>query len=207
MLEIYHQFIDGLKHITLPELVAVIAGIGSVYFSRLENILVYPVGLVSTLLYIYLSFQGDLFGEALVNGYYSVMSIYGWILWARKDRQHRPILHITYSSPRDWSLHLGLMAVLYILLFLGISYLKRAFAPGAIPWADAFASATALTGMWLMARKKVESWYYWIATNIASVPLYFVKGLVLTSVFYFILLFMAVWGLLEWRRRAHLQPA
>ena len=57
-----------------------------------------------------------------------------------------------------------------------LSFLKKYFAPQAIPWADALASATAFTGMWLMARKKVESWYWWIATNIASIPLYFVKG-------------------------------
>jgi nicotinamide mononucleotide transporter len=81
-------------------------------------------------------------------------------------------------------------------------YLKKYFYPGVIPWGDAFASATAYTGMWLMAKKKVESWYWWIATNAASVPLYFIKGLAFTSVFYFILLVMAFWGLAEWKRRA-----
>jgi nicotinamide mononucleotide transporter len=86
---------------------------------------------------------------------------------------------------------------------LRLSYLKTNFAPGAIPWADAFASASAFTGMWLMTRKKVESWYWWIATNIASIPLYFVKGYVFTSVYYFILLIMAIFGLIEWRRRAN----
>jgi nicotinamide mononucleotide transporter len=56
--------------------------------------------------------------------------------------------------------------------------------------------------MWLMAKKKVESWYWWILTNIASIPLYFIKGLVVTSLFYFILLIMAFWGLAEWKRKA-----
>jgi nicotinamide mononucleotide transporter len=86
--------------------------------------------------------------------------------------------------------------------FAALSFLKTNFAPGAIPWADAFASASAFTGMWLMTRKKVESWYWWIATNIASIPLYFVKGYVFTSVYYLILLVMAVFGLFEWRKRA-----
>jgi nicotinamide mononucleotide transporter len=90
----------------------------------------------------------------------------------------------------------------YVTIFFALSYLKKEFAPGAIPFADAFASATAFTGMWLMARKKVESWWWWIATNIASIPLYFVKGYVFTSVYYLILLVMAVFGLMEWRRRA-----
>ena len=98
--------------------------------------------------------------------------------------------------------HLAFFSALYIALYLCLTFLKKAFYPGVIAWADAFASATAYTGMWLMAKKKVESWYWWIATNIASVPLYFVKGLVFTSVFYFILLLMAFWGLAEWKRRA-----
>lgn len=90
----------------------------------------------------------------------------------------------------------------YLSIYFALVYLKENFFKGAIPWADAFASATAFTGMWLMTRKKVESWYWWIATNIASIPLYFVKGLVFTSVYYFVLLIMAVWGLLEWIKRA-----
>ena len=91
--------------------------------------------------------------------------------------------------------------------FLVLTYLKKDFAPGAIPWADAFASATAFTGMWLMTKKKVESWYWWMATNIASIPLYYVKEYVFTSVYYLVLLIMAVWGLIEWKKKARLQHA
>lgn len=86
-------------------------------------------------------------------------------------------------------------------------YLKENFFEGAIPWADAFASATAFTGMWLMTRKKVESWYWWILTNISSIPLYFVKGLVFTSVYYLILLVMAIFGLTAWTQKAKSQNA
>ncbi|MFY7838831.1 MAG: nicotinamide riboside transporter PnuC [Lacibacter sp.] len=93
----------------------------------------------------------------------------------------------------------------YVTLFVCISFLKKAFYPGAIPWADALAAATAFTGMWLMAKKKVESWYWWIATNIASIPLYFVKGLVFTSVYYCILLVMALFGLSEWKKKVKLR--
>ena len=101
--EIYQQFIDGLRQTGPIEFIAVISGIGSVYFSRKENIWVYPVGLVSTVLYTYLSVKGNLFGEASVNIYYTIMSIYGWILWARKDKaSHEPILHITFSSRKEW---------------------------------------------------------------------------------------------------------
>lgn len=202
MQEIIDQFIAGLRQTTLLEFVAVVAGIASVFFSRKENILVYPVGLVNTVIYIYLSMKGHLYGEASVNFYYTVMSIYGWIIWAKRDQQHEHVLHISYSSAKEWRHQLLFFAAFYIAIYSALTWLQKEFAPEAIPWADAFASATAYTGMWLMARKKVESWYWWIATNVASIPLYFVKGYVFTSVQYMVLLVLAVAGLVEWGRKA-----
>ena len=192
-----------MKNTTWLEYVAVFSGIVSVWFSRKENILVYPTGLINTIFYVYLSIKGSLFGEASVNLYYTIMSIYGWILWARRNELHEHMVQVTYSSKRWWAYQLFFFGSFYIVIFILLTYLKKDFAPGVIPWGDAFASATAFTGMWLMTRKKVESWYWWIATNIASVPLYFVKQYVFTSVYYLILLVMAVFGLVEWRKRAN----
>lgn len=200
--EIYQQFLNGIVNTGPVEFIAVISGIVSVWFSRKENILVYPTGLINTTFYIYLSFKGSLFGEATVNLYYTIMSLYGWYLWTRKDNKHRPIIHITFSTAKEWWKELAFFGVFYVLIFVALTYLKKEFAPEAIPWADAFASATAFTGMWLMARKKVNSWYWWIATNMASIPLYFVKHYIFTSVYYFILLIMAIWGLIAWRQKA-----
>lgn len=200
--EIYQQFIAGLKETGFLEFIAVIAGIASVWFSRKENIWVYPTGLINTTFYIYLSFKGSLFGEATVNFYYTVMSIYGWILWSRKNEQKEHVVQITFSNKKEWLIEIGFFLFFYITIFSALTYLKRDFAPGAIPWADAFASATAFTGMWLMARKKVESWIWWIATNIASIPLFFIKHYVFTSVYYMVLLVLAIMGLVEWRKRA-----
>jgi nicotinamide mononucleotide transporter len=200
--EIYQQFIAEIQQTTWLEFIAVITGIASVWFSRLENILVYPVGLINTIIYIYLSVTGHLFGEASVNLYYTIMSIYGWILWAKKDQQKQHVLLITFSSAKEWMRQLLFFAAFYIVIFFSLSFLKTNFAPGAIPWADAFASATAYTGMWLMTKKKVESWYWWIATNIASAPLYFVKHFAFTSVYYIVLLVLAVMGLISWQKKA-----
>ena len=202
MAETYQQLIEGLKQTSLLEAIAVITGIVSVWFSRKENILVYPVGLVNTIIYVYLSFKYHLIGEAAVNFYYTVMSIWGWWLWSQKDKRQQPALHITFSSAKQWQQQLLFFVLLYGAIFFALTYLQQAFYEGAIPWADAFASATAFTGMWLMAKKKVESWYWWMATNIASIPLYFVKGLVFTSFYYGVLLAMAVWGLAAWRKKA-----
>jgi len=199
--EIFRQFFEDIQHTGLLEFIAVFAGILSVWFSRVENIWVYPTGLVNTTIYIYLSFKWALLGEASVNLYYTVVSIYGWVLWSRKDQHRHYILRITPSSGREWLQHLGFFSAFYIVVFFALTYLKKDFAPMAIPWADAFASATAYTGMWLMARKKLESWHWWIATNIASIPLYFVKHAVFTSLYYVVLLIMAVSGLVEWSKK------
>jgi nicotinamide mononucleotide transporter len=201
--QIYQQFILDMQHTTLLEYMAVFFGIASVWYSRKEHILVYPVGLVNTIIYIYISIDGSLIGEASVNFYYTVMSFYGWILWAKKKENKEYVVVITWSNAKDWLHEVIFFFSFYIVIFLSLTFLKHSFASGAIPWADAFASATAFTAMWLMARKKVESWYWWIATNIASIPLYFVKHYVFTSVYYLILLIMAFWGLVEWIRRAN----
>jgi nicotinamide mononucleotide transporter len=201
--EITDQFISGIQQTSLLEFIAVIAGIASVWFSRKEHILVYPVGLINTIIYIYLSIKGQLFGEASVNFYYSVMSVYGWILWTKKDSTTKTlVLHITNSSKKEWIHQLFFFGAFYLLIFVLLTWLQKGFAPEAIPWADAFASASAYTGMWLMARKKTESWIWWIATNMASIPLYFVKGYVFTSVQFLILFVLAIAGLIEWKKRA-----
>jgi len=200
--EIAHQFIQDLQNTGWKEFIAVIAGILSVWFSRSENILVYPTGLVNTIIYIYLSVKMSLLGEASVNLYYTALNIYGWVMWTKKDRQDQYILRITWSSRKEIIHQLLFFAFFYVVVFGALSWLKKDFAPLAIPWADAFASATAYTGMWLMTRKKVESWHWWIATNVAGIPLYFIKHYVFTSVYYLVLLIIAIAGLQEWNRRA-----
>lgn len=200
--EIYNHFIVNIKETGALEFIAVLSGIISVYYSRKENILVYPTGLINTTFYIYLSFKGSLFGEATVNLYYTIMSIYGWYLWTRKNQLKENVVQITFSNKKDWLQEISFFALFYLVIYGALSYLKREFAPGVIPWADALASASAFTAMWLMARKKVNSWPWWVVTNIVSMPLYFVKDYVFTSVYYLILLIMAFMGWVEWRKRA-----
>ncbi|GAO42246.1 nicotinamide riboside transporter PnuC [Flavihumibacter petaseus] len=202
---VWQQFLENIRNTGWMEFIAVIAGIGSVWFSRKENILVYPIGLINTTFFVYLSLKFHLYGEASVNFYYSVMSIYGWILWSKRDRDHHHTLKITPSSGQEWFEQVLFFMVCYSFLFAVLTMLKQAFAAAAIPWADALASASAYTGMWLMAKKKIESWYWWIITNIASIPLYFVKGLAFTSFQYVILLVLAVSGLFSWQKKFKVQ--
>jgi nicotinamide mononucleotide transporter len=207
MHEIYNQFIEGLRATTTIEFIAVIAGIVSVFYSRKENILVYPTGLINTTLFIYLGIKGSLFGEACVNFYYTVMSLYGWWNWSRRDQTDHIVVHISPSTKKELIYQFLFFDTCFFVIFGVLYWIRDAFAPGAIPWADALASAAAFTGMWLMTRKKIESWYWWIVTNIVSIPLWFVKGYVFTSVQFFVLLVLAVAGLVEWKRRYRVQQA
>lgn len=185
------------------ELTAIFSGIISVWLSKKENILVYPTGLVGTILYVYLSIKGDLFGEAAVNLYYTIMSLYGWYNWGKKSSDDLLVTRVLFSTKKEKILQLLFFLSIYLVIFLCLLYIQYAFAPGAIPWADALASAAAFTGMWLMTRKKVESWVWWIITNIVSIPLYYSKGYTFTAVYYAILLVLALMGLQEWRKRAN----
>ncbi|MEN9381604.1 MAG: hypothetical protein RI940_485 [Bacteroidota bacterium] len=208
MTPIFQSIYEGLLNTGWVEAIAVIAGIVSVWYSRKENILVFPTGIINTTFYIYLSYKGHLFGEASVNLYYTIMSIYGWYLWTRrKEDQQTYSLQITKSSKKEWIQQLAFFAAFYLVIYFTLIYLKTAFAPEAIPWADAFASATAYTGMWLMAKKKVESWIWWILTNIASIPLYFIKGYAFTSVQFLVLLILAIAGWYSWKQKARDQHA
>jgi nicotinamide mononucleotide transporter len=198
---VIRPFYYNLKNTSFLEYIAVIAGILSVWFSRKENIYVYPIGLISTVIYIFLSFDANLYGEASVNFYYTIMSIWGWIIWSKRDKKQHRVLRVTGSSTKEWIAQVAFFIVVFTACYFSLVYLKKHFSPAAIPLADSFATATAFTGMWLMTKKKVESWYWWIATNIISIPLYFSKHFVLTSVYYGILLIMAIMGLKEWQKR------
>ncbi|MBL7828113.1 MAG: nicotinamide mononucleotide transporter [Saprospiraceae bacterium] len=193
---VWQQFLDGLYGTTALEFIAVIFGILSVIYSRAENILVYPTGLVNTILYIYLSLVAGLYAEASVNGYYTIMGVIGWMMWSRR-KDGEVVLHISHASAVDWRNSFLFFAICYGVLW----WILSRFTNSTVPEADAFASATAYTGMWLMNKKKVESWIWWIVTDLASIPLYFSKGFVFTSVQYLVFLGLAVAGLVEWRKK------
>jgi nicotinamide mononucleotide transporter len=204
MSSLLESIYNGLVQTTWIEAIAVISGIVSVWYSRKENILVFPTGLLNTTIYIYLSLKGHLLGEASVNLYYTIMSLYGWYLWTRKNQTNQElILQITNSHTKERIQQFLFFAGVYATIYFALVYLKQSFAPEAIPWADALASASAYTAMWLMAKKKVESWFWWVVTNIASIPLYFIKGYTFTSVQFIVLLILAIAGWIEWSRKAN----
>jgi len=194
--EIYQQFIEGMKNTSGLEYVAVFFGIVSVLYSRKENILVYPTGIINTVLYTWFCFSWwNLYAEGSLNFYYTAMSLYGWYVWSRK--KDGKILAITYNTKKDWIICITFFIICWVVLF----FILKNYTNSSVPLGDSFASAAAYTGMWQMTRKKVENWIWWIITNIASIPLYFYKGAVFTSVQYLVFLILAVIGLVEWIKK------
>ncbi len=202
---IFQKLIEGLHQTTWLEFAAVIFGIASVLYSRKENILVYPTGIINTVMYTWFCFGWwGLYAEGSLNFYYTVMSIYGWVLWAKKKNDgtgHK--LGITKSSMKEWVIALVFFAVCYVVLYVVL----KNYTNSTVPFADAFASASAYTGMWLMAKKKIENWIWWIVTNLASIPLYFIKGAVFTSFQYLVFLILAVLGYLAWQKKLQIVNA
>jgi nicotinamide mononucleotide transporter len=178
------------------EIVAVATGLLSVWYARKENILVYPVGIVSVLLYVYLCFKVKLYADMGINAIYFIMSVYGWYKWAKKDlEQHH--LPISRCTPREYVISIAGIAFFFILL----SYILVRFTDSTVPYWDAFTTAVFIIGMWLMAVKKIENWIAWLIGDAIVIPLFFVKGLALSSLQYLVFLILAVMGFISWRKK------
>jgi len=209
MLEFWNIFLINLRDTTWFEGVAVVLGIASVWYARRENILVYPTGIVSVLIFVYICFNARLYADAGINFFYFVMSVYGWYNWTRKDNTNG-ILHISVNTRLQQFYGIAVAFVSYWLI-LGTIWIFNhndiIYMQSWVPWIDSFTTAIFLVGMLLMARKKVENWVYWIIGDVVSIPMYFIKGLVFTSFQYMVFLALAIFGLIEWRRRWKAQKA
>lgn len=203
MLDFWDIFTENLYDTTWVEFVAVILGIASVWYARRENILVYPTGIVSVLIFVFICFNTRLYADAGINLFYFAMSVYGWYNWTRPAGNTGQLVISVNSIKQQW-VCIGLTALSYWLI-LGLIWLfnydDTVYMQSYVPWVDSFTTSVFLVGMLLMARKKVENWTYWIIGDIVSIPLYFMKGLVFTSFQYLVFLIIAVMGLIEWRRR------
>lgn len=186
----------SLLQITL-EGVAVILGLASVWFAKQDNILVYPTGMISTGIFVYLLLQVGLIGDFMINAYYFIMSMYGWYFWTRTKEGiiEHPIARMNSEEKRWW-----FILFMIILLIVGGIYL---FFDKWEDWTapiDTFTTALFFVGMWLMARKKIEHWIFWIVGDIISIPLYLFKELGLISLQYLIFTVIAIFGYIQWKK-------
>ncbi|MBD8018887.1 nicotinamide riboside transporter PnuC [Kaistella pullorum] len=194
------------------EFTATFFGLLSVYFSIRKNIWVYPTGIVSTVLYVYILFKFGLLGDMLINFYYTVMSVYGWVLWARSSDDHVHV-EVSRTTRREWLL-CSLLFVISLILVTAVYYYKplldtQLSAEKVIlgldhldwaNWLDVFTTAIFLVGMWLMAKRRIENWIFWIVGDLICIPMMLHKGLGITSVQYLVFTVMAIIGYREWYR-------
>ena len=180
--------------ITLESL-AFVCGILSVYFAKKENIWVYPTGLISTIITVYLLYQAKYFGDMTMNFYYSIMSIYGWYKWASKDNE--PELEITRTSTKEKLIGVGLFILTMIVTYL--VYLFFDYKLEIPNYIDIFTSGIFFTAMWYMALKKIENWTLWIIGDLIAVPLFAHRGLGMLSLQYLIFTTLAILAYIQWK--------
>ncbi|SFM98159.1 nicotinamide mononucleotide transporter [Algoriella xinjiangensis] len=195
------------------EIIAAFFGVLSVYYTKKRNILVYPTGILSTFLYIYLFFSWGLYGETLINLYYTSMSVYGWVLWSKQTEKDHLHVDVSWAKKTDYLKSLGLFFGTFI--FILVLYHFRPIIDGfkniieidtliwsykPVDFIDATSTGIFLIGMWLMAKRKIDNWYFWILGDIIMIPLLIYKGYAISSFQYSIFLILAIQGLFEWKK-------
>ena len=177
------------------EIIAVFFGFLSVWFSKNNNILVFPTGMINTSIFVYLLLKWSLLGDMIINAYYFIMSIYGWYFWLKgTNNTVSPISKVSNSDIR--------IVVLFFIsssVFVSLVYTFFDKWETIVSYIDILTTAIFFAAMWLMAKRKVESWIFWIVGNIISVPLYLHKGLAFTSIQYFIFTVIAIAGYIKWK--------
>mgnify|MGYP001107601921 CR=1 FL=1 len=200
MNEIFDFFLEPYRSATALntalELIAVLTGIASVWYAKKENILVYPTGIISTIVYVYICYQFTLYGDLIINIYYTLMSIYGWYMWTHLVDNHH--IEITRTNSSDKIKAIGIF--LFTAVFVVAVYLYFDRFDRITDYFDTLTTGVFFAAMWLMANKKIEHWILWIIGNIISVPLYFIKGLGFSGVQFTIFLILAYLGYKSWKK-------
>ncbi len=174
---IFQSFWDNLINTSLLEFIAVVFGLLSVWFARQEKILVYPTGIISVVIYVFICYEVKLYADAGINLFYFIMSVYGWYCWAVK--KDRPVLHITACNRKDWIFSLGLFLISLAVIVVLLKIFKKEdieYWSTFVPYIDTFVTSVFIVAMWMMARKKIENWILWIIGDAISIPLFAYKG-------------------------------
>ena len=179
------------------ELIGILFGLLSVWYAKKNTVWVYPTGMISTAIFVYLLLKWALLGDMIINAYYFVMSVYGWYYWSKKEEE--VIVHpITSTSKKEVKTAL----LFFVASIFFVFWVYQAFDKWKdwTAYVDTFTTAIFFVGMGLMARRKIEHWLFWIVGDIISIPLYFYKGLTLTSFQYIIFTLIAIYGYRSWKK-------
>jgi len=215
-MNLYDLFVKPYESYTylqiLLEATGTIFGILSVYLSIKKNIWLYPTGIISTLIYVYILFNFGLLGDCMINVYYTAMSIYGWILWSKNSEDHIHV-DVTWATRKEWIFAIMLF-ILSMIMVTAIYYYKPyidnhfsfkgtdlgLYHLDWANWLDVIVTSTFLVGMWLMAKRRIESWIFWILGDLVCIPMLIYKELGITSVQYLVFIIMAIMGYVNWKK-------
>ena len=185
------------------EISAVIFGIASVWYARKENILVFPFGIISVLIFIYIFFVGKMYANAGINAVYFMTNMYGWYNWSRKsDDEH--VVKITRNTPRQNLLVILFAVVFYAAVLFLLRWYNRAdleYINSSKSWMDALNSTIFMCATILMTVKKLENWHFWLLGNVISIPIFLVQGYYFVAFQYSVFLILAISGLKEWKKK------
>lgn len=179
------------------EIVAVVFGFLSVWYSKQNKIFVFPTGMISTIIFVYLLLKWGLLGDMMINAYYFIMSVYGWYIWTRKvDATHvTPISRTNIQEKK-----ISIVIFFATLLFVFVVYKTFDKWTSWVAYVDTITTAVFFVGMWLMAKRKIENWIFWIIGDVISVPLYFYKGFTFSSFQYLGFTVIAIFGYVAWKK-------
>lgn len=197
--EIYNTFTSDLKAFTWPEAISTITQIASVWYARKNNVLVYPTGIIGVLLAAYIYFfltHPPLYADASLNVYYFIMSVYGWYNWVQKKNESY-VYPINWCSKKELWFGIGFFLFFWLIIYVALVKLTNSNTPVL----DSLVSASAVTAMWWMAKRKIENWLAWIFSNIVAIPLNFYKHFMLFTLMYILFLIMAWMGYREWIKK------
>lgn len=194
---LFGQYIGYASIDVILEITGVLFGLLSVWYAKKNNIWVYPTGMISTSIFVYLLFKWALLGDMIINAYYFIMSAYGWYYWSKREEQ--VVVHpITSTTKKEFKTAL----LLFVASLLFVIWIYQVFDKWRdwTAYVDTLTTAIFFVGMGLMARRKIEHWLFWILGDIISIPLYFYKGLTLTSLQYVIFTLIAMYGYRSWKK-------
>lgn len=185
------------------EITAVIFGIASVWYARKEDIKVFPFGILSVLIFIYIFFVGKMYANAGINAVYFMTNMYGWYNWSRKsDDEH--VVKITRNTPRQNLLVILFAVVFYAAVLFLLRWYNRAdleYINSSKSWMDALNSTIFMSATILMTVKKLENWHFWLLGNVISIPIFLVQGYYFVAFQYSVFLILAISGLKEWKKK------
>tara|TARA_X000000368_G_scaffold418028_1_gene416239 strand:+ start:1054 stop:1683 length:630 start_codon:yes stop_codon:yes gene_type:complete len=193
---LFEQYSEYENLDIILEITGVVFGLLSVWFSKNNNVLVFPTGMISTSIFVYLLYKWILLGDMMINAYYFIVSIYGWYVWTRKQNNViTPISTLNYNEKK-----ISIFIFIFSIIFVYLIYVYFDKWNSWTAYIDNFTTAIFFVGMWLMAKRKIENWIFWIIGDIISIPLYFYKGLTFTSLQYLIFTFIAIAGYYSWKK-------